>query len=58
MGTRLCPFHVECRFHNSAKKTPSEAMLEMLLCSGRHEDCEIARRMRAESPVPAGAGPQ
>ncbi len=58
MGTQMCPFHVECQFHNSAKKTPSDAMLELLICCGQHEDCRIAQRMVSEKPVHAGARPE
>ena len=57
MGTLVFPFHVECRFHKSAKKTPSDAMLELLFCRMRYEECEIAQRIIADMPVPVGASP-
>ncbi len=57
MHELLCPFHVKCAFHSSAKRTPSDAMLEMLFCLKRYEDCEIAQSILAERPVPKGARP-
>jgi hypothetical protein len=57
MRELLCPFHVECAFHGSAKKTPSDAMLQMRFCLTRYHECEIAQRILAEMPVPSGARP-
>jgi hypothetical protein len=57
MRELLCPFHVECSFLASAKKTPSDAMLEMLFCRTRYEDCDIAQKILANMPVPSGARP-
>jgi hypothetical protein len=52
-----CPFHVECQFHNSTTKTPDDESLADAFCRMRYEDCEIAQRILAGQPVPAGAGP-
>ena len=57
MDTFDCPFHVECRFPKSAKKTESHAMLEERFCFLRYEDCDIAQRILAGLQVPKGASP-
>jgi hypothetical protein len=57
MRTPSCPFHVECLFHNSPLKTPSDEMLVKLYCHVHHGSCEIAKRMLAGKPVPSGACP-
>jgi hypothetical protein len=57
MAALDCPFHVECQFHNSAIRTPSDELLLQLFCHMHYEDCEIAHRILSGRPVPAGACP-
>jgi hypothetical protein len=57
MGTSGCPYHVECEFHNSSVKTPSDAMLKQFFCDMRQDACEIARRFLEGKPIPIGACP-
>jgi hypothetical protein len=57
METSSCPFQVECQFHNGSMRTPSDAVLQQLFCHARYDTCEIAQRMIADMPVPAGARP-
>jgi hypothetical protein len=45
MRMPTCPFHVECEFHNSQMKTPSDELLAKCFCQMRYESCEIAKRM-------------
>jgi hypothetical protein len=38
-------------------KTPSDVMLRQFICHQKYEDCEIAQKILAGMPVPAGAHP-
>ena len=58
MEALSCPFHIECPFHNSTMKTPSDAVLLQLFCQSKYEDCEIAQRILANMPIPEGACPE
>lgn len=51
----MCPFHVECQFHNSSTKTPTDELLGQLFCCNRYDGCEIAKRLLADKL--AGARP-
>ena len=57
MGVPRCSFHVECAFHNTPLKSVSDEMLMRVFCYTRSDICEIAKRMNAGTPVPAGACP-
>jgi hypothetical protein len=57
MGEPSCSFQVECEFHKTSVKTVSDAMLVRLFCYTRFDICEIAKRISAGIPVPAGACP-
>jgi len=57
MGTPSCPFHVECEFHKSPTKTPSDQLLAQLFCCTRYDTCQIAARLLKGKPVPLGACP-
>jgi hypothetical protein len=57
MRLPTCPFHIECEFHNSQMKTPSDELLGQFFCHMRYEGCEIAKRIVEGKPVPVGACP-
>jgi len=57
MAAPNCPFHIECQFHNSARKSPDDERLEDLFCRMRYEDCEITQSILSGQRVPVGACP-
>ena len=57
MATPVCPFHIECQFHNSTTKSADYQRLEELFCLMRYEDCEIAQGILSGQKLPAGVCP-